>query len=55
MYNPKVFSEAGLVRVLAEATTIAKNVRTFHLTHSLTPPPPPPPHSCVSLVPGQPV
>ncbi len=27
MYNPKVFSEAGLVRVLAEAITIAKNVR----------------------------
>jgi len=31
MYNPKVFSEAGLVRVLAEATTIAKNANLFEL------------------------
>lgn len=26
MYNPKVFSEGGLVRILTEATNIAKNV-----------------------------
>jgi hypothetical protein len=27
MYNPKVFSEVGLVRVLTEAINIAKSVR----------------------------
>ncbi len=36
MYNPKVFSEAGLVRVLTEAITIAKNVRASQLHNRVT-------------------